>query len=117
MLWLFVPTVWLSALLLFLVQPMAGRLALPLFGGSPAVWTTLMLFFQAGLLAGYAWAHLLTRALAPRLQGPVHLLVMLAGAAVLPLLPDRLVPPPDGGAAWRAQGRRSTAPPSVSDMW
>ena len=96
MLWLFVPTVWLSALLLFLVQPMAGRLALPLFGGSPAVWTTLMLFFQAGLLAGYAWAHLLTRALAPRLQGPVHLLVMLAGAAVLPLLPDRLVPPPDG---------------------
>ena len=49
------------ALLLFLVQPMFAKLLLPLFGGSPAVWTTCMLFFQALLLAGYAYAHASSR--------------------------------------------------------
>ena len=51
----------LSSLLLFLVQPLIARLILPWFGGSAAVWTTCMLFFQVLLLAGYAYAHLLAR--------------------------------------------------------
>jgi hypothetical protein len=54
---LFAGTLATSAALLFLVQPMITKLILPLFGGSPAVWNTAMLFFQAALLAGYAYAH------------------------------------------------------------
>src|SRR5690348_719174 len=50
-------TMFLSAFLLFLVQPMIGKFILPWFGGAPAVWTTCMLFFQALLLVGYAYAH------------------------------------------------------------
>jgi hypothetical protein len=50
-------TIFLSAFLLFQVQPMIGRYVLPWFGGGPAVWTNCMLFFQAVLLAGYAYAH------------------------------------------------------------
>ena len=54
-------TIFLSSFLLFLVQPLIARLILPWFGGSAAVWTTCMLFFQVVLLVGYAYAHLLER--------------------------------------------------------
>jgi hypothetical protein len=54
-------TIFLSALLLFLVQPMFTKLILPRLGGAPTVWSVAMVFFQAALLAGYAYAHLLVR--------------------------------------------------------
>jgi hypothetical protein len=55
--WLFVPALFLSALLMFLVEPMVGKMVLPLLGGAPAVWNTCVMFFQMTLLAGYAFAH------------------------------------------------------------
>ena len=78
-------TVFTSAGLVFLVQPMAGRLVLPSLGGSPSVWNTSMAFFQAALLAGYAYAHLLQRLRSIRLQVAVHLALLLLAAVVLPL--------------------------------
>ena len=54
---LFAVTLFVSSALLFVVQPMIGRLVLPRLGGTPAVWNTCMVFFQAVLLAGYAYAH------------------------------------------------------------
>src|SRR5204863_5552391 len=59
---LFGVTIFLGAALLFVVEPMAARSVLPLLGGSPAVWNTAMVFFQAALLAGYLGAHVLGRA-------------------------------------------------------
>src|SRR5262249_27529603 len=56
---LFAITLFVSATLLFLVQPMIAKMILPLLGGTPAVWNTCMVFFQAALLAGYAYAHAL----------------------------------------------------------
>jgi hypothetical protein len=70
-------TMFISALLLFLVQPMVGKMILPLLGGTPAVWNTCMVFFQALLLAGYAYAHVTTRALGARRQSHWHLVVMV----------------------------------------
>lgn len=85
MLLLYVVTIFLSAALLFLVQPMAAKLVLPLLGGSPAVWTTCMLFFQTLLLGGYLYGHLVDRWLSLRRQVLVHALVIAAAAASLPL--------------------------------
>jgi hypothetical protein len=77
--------VLLGAGLLFLVQPMAARMLLPAFGGSPTVWTTCVVFFQSMLLAGYAYAHLLTSYLRPRLQVLFHAAVLLLPLIVLPI--------------------------------
>ncbi len=77
---LFGVTLFLSAFLLFCVQPMIAKMVLPLLGGSPAVWTTCMVFFQAALLAGYAYAHATTSWLGVRRQTIVQ-----AGLLVLPL--------------------------------
>ncbi|MBL8963770.1 MAG: hypothetical protein KF787_06810 [Phycisphaeraceae bacterium] len=85
MLIVFAAAIFVSAALLFLVQPLSAKLVLPLLGGTPAVWTTCMLFFQTLLLAGYLYGHLLDRWLSPRRQVLVHVLVMLAAAASLPL--------------------------------
>ena len=65
---LFVLTVFTSAALVFLVQPMVAKLVLPLLGGSPSVWNTSMAFFQIALLAGYFYAHLLQRLRSVRAQ-------------------------------------------------
>src|SRR5438128_7892968 len=70
-----------SAALLFLLEPLFGKMVLPLLGGTPAVWNTCMLFFQAVLLAGYGFAHASTRWLGPRRQARFQLVVLL-----LPLL-------------------------------
>jgi spermidine synthase len=78
---LFALTLFVSALLLFLVQPLIARMILPLLGGSPAVWNTCMVFFQAALLAGYLYAHCATTFLRPRHQVMLH-----AGLLLLPLL-------------------------------
>lgn len=78
-------TVFTSAWLLFTIQPLMGRLMLPSFGGLALVWTTSVMTFQALLLAGYAWAHLLRNGLSPRFGALVHLALLAAAAFVLPL--------------------------------
>ena len=69
----FAVTLFTSATLLFLVQPMIGKMLLPMLGGTPAVWNTCMVFFQALLLAGYAYAHATTAWLGVRRQALLHL--------------------------------------------
>ena len=81
----FASATFLGAFLLFLVQPLVARYILPWFGGGPAVWTTCMLFFQATLLAGYAYAHFSAAKLPPRVQAAAHVALLLA--AVLTALP------------------------------
>lgn len=81
---LYAATLFLSALLLFWVQPMVGRMVLPLLGGSSAVWTVAMVFFQASLLAGYAFAHASVRALGVRAQALMHLIVLVLALFTLP---------------------------------
>ena len=73
MLAIYTAAVFLSALLLFGVQPMFTRMVLPQLGGSPSVWSVAMVFFQSMLLAGYAYAHWLARARAPLVPVLVHL--------------------------------------------
>ena len=80
-------TIFLSSFLLFLVQPLIARLILPWFGGSAAVWTTCMLFFQVLLVAGYGYAHWLGR-LGGRRQAIVHSVLLAAALATLPIVPD-----------------------------
>ena len=82
---LFATTLFLSALLLFLVQPMFTKMVLPRLGGAPAVWSVAMVFFQAALLAGYAYAHLLVRRLPLGIGALVHLGVLAAAALTLPI--------------------------------
>jgi hypothetical protein len=90
-------TLFVSALLLFLVQPLIGKLIVPLLGGSPAVWNTCMVFFQAMLLAGYAYAHYSANWLGERRQAVVHLAVLLLPAVVLPLGISTSLVPTGGG--------------------
>ncbi len=94
---LFTAALVVSALLLFVVQPLFGRLMLPLFGGAPAVWTTAMLFFQTLLLAGYAYAHWSSR-LPLTGQAAVHAgVIILAAITTLPIASGRdLAPPAEG---------------------
>ena len=74
---LFSGTVLLGAALLFVIEPMIARRLLPRFGGSPAVWTTCMVFFQAALLAGYAYVHAATTRLGVRRQAVLHARLLL----------------------------------------
>jgi hypothetical protein len=88
---LFPVTIFLSAFLLFQMQPLIGRYILPWFGGGPAVWTSCLLFFQACLLAGYAYAHWLGSLQNLRLQAGVHIGLLLASIAFLPLHPNAAI--------------------------
>ncbi|MBV8131016.1 MAG: hypothetical protein JO282_00695 [Alphaproteobacteria bacterium] len=78
-------TLFLSAALLFLVQPMLTKMVLPQLGGAPSVWNTCLCFFQATLLLGYLYAHLSATRLGPRAQLGTHLLVLALAALFLPL--------------------------------
>src|SRR5215475_7916209 len=78
-------TMFVGATLLFVVQPMVGKMILPLLGGTPAVWSTCMVFFQAALLAGYAYAHASASRLGMGRQILLHLALLLVPLAVLPL--------------------------------
>src|SRR5205085_2604606 len=89
---IYAATIFLSSFLLFLVQPLIARLILPWFGGSAAVWTTCMLFFQVLLLAGYAYAHGVARR---RWQAIVHTVLLVAAVATLPIMP---------AASWKPTG-------------
>ena len=80
-------TVFLSAFLLFLVQPIIAKLILPRFGGSVAVWATCLVFFQAALLLGYALAHHLVQHGRSRALKAAHIVLLLASLALLPIVP------------------------------
>jgi hypothetical protein len=82
---LFAISLFVSALLLFLVQPMFSKMVLPRLGGTPAVWITCMVFYQAALLAGYVYAHLSARWLGVRGQAAAHLVLLLAVFLALPI--------------------------------
>jgi spermidine synthase len=88
-------TIFLSAFLLFQVQPIIAKMILPWFGGGAAVWTSCMLFFQLLLVGGYLYAHWTTRSLAARTQALVHGVLLAAAAVALPIIPD---------VAWKPAG-------------
>jgi hypothetical protein len=94
----YVLAIFLSAFLLFQVEPIIARYILPWFGGTPAVWTTCMLFFQVFLLGGYAYAHLLASHLSPRYQALVHLSLVVCSLVLLPITP---------GDAWKPDGNEN----------
>src|SRR5258705_4782591 len=85
---LYALTIFLSAFLLFQVQPLIAKMILPWFGGSAAVWSASMLFFQIVLLAGYAYAHISIRFLKPRAQMLLHVGLLLVSCLLLPILPS-----------------------------
>jgi SAM-dependent methyltransferase len=95
-------TILVSAFLLFQVQPIISKMILPWFGGGPAVWTACMLFFQVLLLAGYAYAHALSRLPRTSWQTLFHIVFLLAAAAMLPITPAASWKPADGSQpTWR----------------
>jgi SAM-dependent methyltransferase len=98
-------TIFLSAFLLFQIQPLIGRYILPWFGGTPAVWTTCMLFFQIVLLAGYAYAHIIRTRLSNRGQVLLHLVLLAAAVVLLPIAPSAGWKPQEAGdPTWRILG-------------
>lgn len=97
---LFAATSFLGSLLLFLVEPMVAKMLLPLLGGSPAVWNTAMVFFQAALLSGYALAHLMISRLGIRRQSLVQMMLFCLPLLVMPVaVPSGWRPPPDAEPA------------------
>jgi hypothetical protein len=89
-------TIFASSALLFLVQPMFARMALPMLGGSPSVWNTCVVFFQAALLCGYGYAHLVSR-LALSVQVAIHAVLSAIAIGTLPIaIPAEWQPPADG---------------------
>ncbi len=98
-------TIFLSAFLLFEVQPMIGKIILPWFGGAAAVWSTCLLFFQAALLAGYLYAHCSTRYLKPRHQAFLHVGLMAVSLALLPIIPSPTWKPVQAGRSFHADTR------------
>ncbi|HEX8522586.1 MAG TPA: fused MFS/spermidine synthase [Tepidisphaeraceae bacterium] len=89
-------TIFVSAFLLFVVQPLIARFILPWFGGAAAVWTTCLLFFQVVLLGGYCYAHVLTRLLGRKAQAGVHVALLAGCALMLPIAPaENLAPGPE----------------------
>jgi hypothetical protein len=81
-------TIFISAFLLFQVQPLVSKYILPWFGGSPAVWTTCMLFFQTVLFAGYSYAHFTQHWFRPKSQALIHLAIILMALVLLRVVPD-----------------------------
>jgi hypothetical protein len=88
-------TILVSAFLLFQVQPVIAKIILPWFGGSAAVWTTCLLFFQSVLVLGYLYSHAITRHLRPRVQAVVHVALLVVSLAALPIYPK---------TAWKPSG-------------
>jgi hypothetical protein len=97
---LFAITLFTSAFLVFLVQPMVGKMILPALGGTPAVWNTCMVFFQAVLLAGYAFAHQSVGWLGPRRQAILQILLLLVPLVLLPIVIDTSSVPQSDNPEW-----------------
>jgi hypothetical protein len=102
---LYAATIFLSAFLLFLVQPIIAKQILPWFGGAASVWATCLVFFQTMLLFGYAYADWSTQALKPRVQAALHIALLLASLALLPIIPD---------VQWRPGATEDASGPAVS---
>ncbi len=97
---LFSTALFSSAFLLFWVQPLIAKMILPLLGGTPGVWNTSMVFFQAVLLCGYSYAHLLSSRLSARRQMAVHFTLLVVALAALPVaIPKGWEPPPQANPA------------------
>ncbi len=95
-------TIFLSAFLLFQIQPMVARFILPWFGGSSLVWTTCMLFFQVALVLGYAYSHFITNRLSPTQQWALHTVLLAVAIVFLPVKPADFWKPEDGAyPTWR----------------
>jgi len=93
---IYTTAIFLSAALLFALQPMFTKMVLPVLGGSPSIWSMAMVFFQALLLAGYAYAHVLATRVGQRRGALIHLLVLALAAASLPIaLRGATAPPAD----------------------
>jgi hypothetical protein len=99
---IFASAIFLSAALLFLIEPMFTKMVLPRLGGSPSVWSVALVFFQSALVAGYAYAHWLTRSIRHPYSILVHLLVLLGACTALPLT---------------VAARWEHPPPSRETMW
>jgi len=94
---LYAVTLFVGSGMLFMIQPMFAKMVLPLLGGTPAVWATSMVFFQAALLAGYAYAHWSVARLGLRRQALVHLVLVLIPLILLPVsVPEGWTPPAEG---------------------
>jgi hypothetical protein len=98
---LYALTIFASAFLLFLLQPIVAKQILPWFGGSAAVWTTCLVFFQSTLLLGYAYADFSVRRLRPPAQVRLHVVLLVVSLIVLPIIP---------GAFWKPSGLESPIP-------
>jgi hypothetical protein len=96
-LWAFTLAMFLSALLLFSIQPMFAKMVLPVLGGSPSVWAVAMCFFQVALLIGYCYAHILITRVPARTSGFIHLALCLIAFVALPIrIPEFMGEPPAG---------------------
>ena len=84
-------TVALGAFLLFLLEPLFAKMILPRFGGSAAVWSTCLVFFQSALLLGYYYADALTRRLSPSRQAPTHIALLFVSLALMPIAPHAVL--------------------------
>ncbi|MBX9695670.1 MAG: hypothetical protein K2Z81_25020, partial [Cyanobacteria bacterium] len=97
---IFAMSIFLAASLSFVIEPLIGKIFLPLLGGSPNVWNTCVLFFQAVLLLGYIYAHILTTKVSPRRQLIVHLFIVWLPALTLPLAVPKGAPSNDHPIVW-----------------
>src|SRR5512145_91542 len=102
---LYAVTIFVSAFLLFLVQPVMAKQILPWFGGSATVWTTCLVFFQSALTAGYAYADFTVRRIPPRSAVLLHCALLAASLVVLPIFPaEQWKPQGDENPAWLILG-------------
>jgi hypothetical protein len=92
---LYALTILVSAFLLFQIEPVIAKMILPWFGGSAAVWTVCLLFFQLVLLAGYLYAHAIHRYLRSAVQTRLHLVLLAVSLMALPVIPK---------ASWKPTG-------------
>ena len=106
---LFTAAIFVAAALLFVIQPMVGKMVLPRAGGSPQVWNTSLVFFQTALLAGYLYAHLSVKWLGVRRQAMLHLAVLGLPLLVLPIALPGGSPPVEGGQSWWILGALTIA--------
>jgi SAM-dependent methyltransferase len=97
---LYAVTIFVSAFLLFLLQPITAKQILPWFGGSAAVWTTCLVFFQTTLLLGYAYADAVCRRLSPKAQASLHVALLALSCVLLPIVP---------GSQWKPVGGENPA--------
>ena len=94
-------TIFLSAFLLFQVQPLIAKFILPWFGGSAAVWSAALLFFQLLLLAGYFYAYIVIKFLKPKQQFVTHTALLVVSLLTLPIIPNPV---------WKATGAADPTP-------